>query len=186
VRLPPVAEPFTGPELVRDFGAVGAWASEFWHSFDTREFFQALGDAWAPADNVRHLIKSNRPVARALTVPRLALLVRFGFTRRPSRTYSALRANYHEALAAGLRAGRFAPRPLPPDQQTDEQRREILTRWSQTLADLAAGIPGWSELALGHLRLPHPGLGPLTVREMLLFTLYHNTHHVLGVAKHHE
>jgi hypothetical protein len=36
---------------------------------------------------------------------------------------------------------------------------------------------------LDRLRLPHPGLGLLTVREMLLFTLYHNTHHVLGVER---
>jgi hypothetical protein len=179
----PVDEPFTGAELVRDFGAVGRWAAELWQSFDTGEFFQPLGDAWSPADNLRHLIKSNRPVARALGVPRLVLLLRFGFARRPSRSYSALRATYHQALAAGLRAGDFTPRPLTPGERTDEQRREILARWSRTLAELEAAIPRWSERALGHLRLPHPGLGLLTVREMLLFTLYHNTHHVLGVAR---
>jgi hypothetical protein len=44
-------------------------------------------------------------------------------------------------------------------------------------------LQGWSEQALDRLRLPHPGLGLLTVREMLLFTLYHNAHHVFGVAQ---
>jgi hypothetical protein len=31
--------------------------------------------------------------------------------------------------------------------------------------------------------LPHPLLGPLSVREMLFFTVYHNTHHVLNVQR---
>jgi hypothetical protein len=31
--------------------------------------------------------------------------------------------------------------------------------------------------------MPHPLLGKLTVREMLLFTLYHNLHHVQNVAR---
>ena len=35
----------------------------------------------------------------------------------------------------------------------------------------------WGELALDRYRLPHPLLGRLTVREMLLFTLYHSVHH---------
>ena len=35
----------------------------------------------------------------------------------------------------------------------------------------------WSERALDRYRLPHPLLGRLTVREMLLFTLYHSVHH---------
>jgi len=183
VSSPPVAEPFAGTELVRDFAAVGAWAAEFWRSFETREFFQPLGDAWSPADNVRHLTKSNRPVVRALGLPRPILLLRFGWTHRPSRSYSELRATYRQALAGGLRAGDYTPRPVAADQQTDAHRRETVDRWSQTLADLEAAIPRWSERALGHLRLPHPGLGPLTVREMLFFTLYHNTHHVLGVAR---
>ncbi len=177
----PISEPFTKPDLLRDLGAVHAWSAEFWQSFDHAEFFAPLGDAWSPADNVRHLIKSNRPVAQALKIPKLFLLLRFGFTRRPSRSYSALKATYYEALDSGLKAGRFGASPILPDQQTDERREQELAKLSQTFSALSAAVQGWSERALDRLRLPHPGLGLLTVREMLLFTLYHNTHHVLGV-----
>jgi uncharacterized damage-inducible protein DinB len=36
---------------------------------------------------------------------------------------------------------------------------------------------------LDRLRLPHPALGKLTVREMLFFTIYHNIHHVENVVR---
>lgn len=176
-----VSEPFTKPEILHDLGVVHNWSAEFWQSFDRAEFFAPLGEAWSPADNVRHLIKSNRPVAQALKIPKLFLLLRFGFTRRPSRSYSALKATYYEALGSGLKAGSFAASPIPGDQQTDERREQELAKLSQTFSALSAAVQGWSEGALDRLRLPHPGLGLLTVREMLLFTLYHNTHHVLGV-----
>lgn len=181
MKSAPLSEPFTKSEILRDLGAVHDWSVEFWQSFDRAEFFAPLGDAWSPADNVRHLIKSNRPVAMALKIPWLILLLRFGFARRPSRSYSALKAKYYEALGSGLKAGRFAAPSIPAEQQTDERRRQELAKLSQTFSDLSAALQGWSERALDRLRLPHPGLGMLTVREMLLFTIYHNTHHVNGV-----
>jgi DinB superfamily len=183
IKPAPLSEPFTKSEILRDLGAVHDWSTEFWQSFDHTDFFAPLGDAWSPADNVRHLIKSNRPVAQALKIPKLFLLLRFGFARRPSRSYSALKATYYEALGSGLKAGRFGTSLIPTDQQTDERREQELAKLSQTFSALSAAIQGWSEGALDRLRLPHPGLGLLTVREMLLFTLYHNAHHVLGVDR---
>jgi hypothetical protein len=53
----------------------------------------------------------------------------------------------------------------------------------ETAAALHAALGRWGERSLDRLRLPHPALGTLTVREMLLFTLYHNLHHVLVVAR---
>jgi hypothetical protein len=43
---------------------------------------------------------------------------------------------------------------------------------------LCAAVERWPERALDRYRLPHPLMGKLTVREMLLFTLVHNIHHV--------
>lgn len=183
VAPPPVGAPQSRGELQRDLAAVGAWAHAAWSSFATDAFFAPLGEAWSPADNVRHLIKSNRPVARALGLPRILLLLRFGLARRPSRSYTGLRDTYREALGAGLRAGGYAPSPLPPERRTAEQRATTLELYAQSVAALGSALGSWSEGALDRLRLPHPGLGPLTVREMVFFTVYHNTHHVLGVAR---
>ena len=72
-----VQEPFAGPEIVRELRTVHSQSRAFWDSFSTPEFFAPLGEAWSPADNVRHLLKANKPVVRALGTPKALLLIRF-------------------------------------------------------------------------------------------------------------
>lgn len=182
----PVKEPFTAAELARDLQAVREWSARYWERFDVADFFAPIGGGWSPAGHVRHLVKSNRPVAVALGVPKPILALRFGMTWRPSRRYSDLVAFYHSALAGGLKAGRYEASPLPPERHNDAQRRESLAALDESFAALLRLVPRWGERALDRLRLPHPGIGMLTVREMTMFTVYHNTHHVLGVARQLE
>jgi hypothetical protein len=58
-----------------------------------------------------------------------------------------------------------------------------MRRRAGVLADLVAQAGRWSEADLDACRLPHPLLGRLTVREMLLFTQYHEVHHVANVER---
>ena len=178
-----VQEPVGGAEIVRELRALHARSRELWNGFSTTEFFFPLGEAWSPADNVRHLLKSNRPVLRALSTPKALLLFRFGAGLRPSQSYSEVRERYLGRLAAGVTAGRFTPRPLGSSDQTDEQRRALMASLDQVSESLTDAASGWREWQLDRFRLPHPALGRLTVREMLFFTLYHNLHHVRNVAR---
>lgn len=178
-----VQEPSSGAEIVRELRALHEKSRELWRGFSTIEFFFPLGDAWSPADNVRHLLKSNRPVLRALTTPKPLLLVRFGAGLRPSKTYSEVRERYLGRLAAGVTAGRFTPRPLGSSDQTEDHRGSLMAALDQVSRDLTEAVSGWGEWQLDRLRLPHPALGRLTVREMLFFTLYHNYHHVQNVVR---
>jgi len=179
----PIADPFTRDELRRDLAALRDWSASYWRRFDAAEFFAPLGDAWSPADNVRHLVKSNRPVARALRLPKLLLLLRFGPSGGRSRRYDEVVALYRAALAGGATAGRFAPRPLAAAERTPAARERFVAELAATLDEVAAALASWSERALDRLRLPHPALGKLTVREIVLFTAYHNVHHAAGVAR---
>lgn len=178
-----VNEPSARPELIRELHSVHKQGTAFWSSFATPEFFAPIGEAWSPADNVRHLLKSNRPVAKAFEAPRPALFFRFGFTRRPSRSYADLRETYLAALAGGVTAGRFAPTPEPPPADPEAARRELMEKRDMVSARLLAALTRWSEWSLDHLVMPHPALGKLTAREMLFFTVYHNCHHVQNVAR---
>jgi hypothetical protein len=183
MNVPVVEEPSSKRELLRELRALHESSTEFWDSFPASDFFAPLGDAWSPADNVRHLIKSNRPVARALRLPRIALLARFGIALRRSRTFAEVRDTYRAALARGVTAGRFAPAPEPAPADPDAARRALMKKRAEIAADLESAVEAWGERALGRFRLPHPALGMLTVREMLFFTLYHNLHHVNNVAR---
>jgi DinB superfamily len=152
-------------------------AVEYWASYDAAEFFAAMGLHWSAAEHVRHLTRSMAPLLPVMRVPRVALRVAFGAATAPSRTYEQIDALYSDALAAGGTAGRFAP--SPERAVPDVARRDaIMDAHSETLRGLTQAMERWTEADLDAYRLPHPLLGKLTVREMMLFTLLHNQHHV--------
>jgi len=158
-----------------------AESSAYWSAFDTASFFQPIGTSWSPADTVRHLTKSNRPVVKALKTPKLVLRFTFGKSRRPSVPYEDLCTRYRGLLAAGGQAGRFAP-SSHTESDPEAWRHSILLTYGQILRELREAVAHWPEKKLDQLQLPHPLLGKLTIREMLFFTLYHQRHHV-GVVQ---
>jgi hypothetical protein len=181
--LPTIAEPRTRDEILSELGELHRASREYWASFPTAGFVAPIGSSWSPADTVRHLTKSIRPVAKALRLPRLALALLFGPARRPSRSFAEIRDAYRARLTQGVDAGRFAPRPMTEPADVEAYRARITDFHEQAAAALAAGLTRWPEKSLDRYRLPHPVLGKLTVREMLFFTLYHNLHHVLVVER---
>lgn len=141
------------------------------------EFFQREGDAWSASDNVDHLIRSHKPIAKALKLPKITLKAMFGSVDQPSRSYEAICQIYKDTLAAGgVASGRFLP-----DQQTPEKseiaKAELLSQFLKASADLVSIAEKWREADLDNYFLPHPLIGKLTIREMLYFTIYHNLRH---------
>jgi DinB superfamily len=155
----------------------------FWADLPPDQFAAPLGDAWSPADNLRHLIKSTTPVTKGLSLPSLALRMLFGSARTPSASYVGLRDRYQAVLANGATAGRFAPKAARVPSDHAAWQRELVGRCRDSASDLRQAAGRWSEADLEVYRLPHPLLGKLTLREMLFFTLYHFTHHQANVVR---
>ena len=178
--------PSTGGEIRAAAQALHGEIMPFLDSLPTEAFFAPQGPSWSPAWHVRHLTKANFPVARALRLPRLVPRLLFGAAPEPSRTFDKLREDYRARLAAGGQAGRFTPsaKELPPDLAA--WRQEIVAAYERSVTDWIAASQHLPEKDLDRLRLPHPLLGKLTVREMLFFTLYHNAHHMAIVARRLE
>jgi hypothetical protein len=175
--------PSTGGEIRAAAQALHGEIMPFLASLPIEAFFAPQGQSWSPAWHVRHLTKANFPVARALRLPMLVPRLLFGKAPEPSRTFDKLREDYRARLAAGGQAGRFTPsdKPLPLDLAA--WRQEIVAAYERSVNDWITASQRWSEQALDRVRLPHPLLGKLTVREMLFFTLYHNAHHMAIVAR---
>lgn len=172
--------PFTRSEIAAALQAVEGEVASFFASLTHDELVDRVGEAWTPAEHLRHLCVSVSAVARGLAVPRCLLRLRFGRARAPSRPYEAIRETYRSMLAAGAGAsGRFVPpREDVSPALAAERRADLLARWARANAALRSALEPWSEADLERVRMPHPILGKLTVREMLFFTLYHNGHHV--------
>ena len=151
---------------------------DYWSGYSTPEFFAPTAGRWSAAEHVRHLTRSMTPLLPVLRVPRVALRLAFGAATEPSRSYEQIEAMYAKVLADGGTSGRFAPSPERADGDT-ARRDAIMDAHSETLRGLTQAMDRWTEVQLDAHRLPHPLLGKLTVREMMLFTLLHNQHHVV-------
>jgi DinB family protein len=175
-------EPHSQADLVAALRRLHEESEQYLAALPAAVFVAPQGEKWSPADHVRHLAKSTFPLARALGLPRPLLFLRFGVSRRGSRAFPELREVYLAGLAAGGKAGRYAPSPRPIPADTEAWRTQVLGTWRQAHEALLAQAARWPERSLDRYRLPHPLLGPLTIREMLFFTLYHNAHHLRLVA----
>ena len=172
--------PWSQAELLAALDAAEGEVRAYFGSLSTADFITRPGDAWSPAEHLRHLNRAVFAVARAFSIPRLLLRVRFGRARAPSRTCLELRDHYRALLAAGGRAsGGFVPaREDVAVEAVEPYRGRILAHWARANQSLRAGLDRWSETDLERIRLPHPILGLLTAREMVFFTVYHAHHHV--------
>ncbi len=163
--------------IVEALEAAHERAVEYWSAYGTPAFFTPMGVRWSASEHVRHLTRAMTPLLPVLRVPRMALRMAFGAATEPSRSIETLDSLYSAALRAGGTAGRYTP---PPDRSAADmvRRNKIMDTHSETLRGLTQAMERWSEDQLDAHRLPHPLLGKLTVREMMLFTLLHNQHHV--------
>lgn len=174
-----IAEPTAPAALAAEAHRIHSESVRYWTAFDAEAFFRRpASDVWAPADQVRHLTKAIRAVTRGLRIPRLFLLARFGWHRGASRSLERLRSDYQRALGAGARAREFAPRALETTEMDAAGRARVMAHHATAVTEFATAVSRWPGRALDRYRLPHPLLGKLSVREMVLFTLLHNVHHV--------
>ena len=141
---------------------------------DKDQFETTPNGKWSAGQNLDHLIRSIKPLQLAYGLPKFALLVLFGKTNRPSRTYDELVTKYKTRLAAGGRASG----PFIPPLIRFEQKNELIQKYKQQKQKLIAKVEKQSEKDLDNYILPHPLLGKVTLREMLYFTIHHNEHHL--------
>jgi hypothetical protein len=179
-----IDDPFTKPELLASFGSVHSAVADYFASIPTEKFFEHPPAVWSPAANLVHLIKSVSPVVMAMKLPKLLLLILFGAPKKSSQRFTQIKEEYRRELAKGAHAtGRYVPAVEEKPVDFEQAKQGSLRKWDETGKRLLDVLQGWNEERLDKLRLPHPILGKLTVREMLFFTLYHAVHHVNNVRK---
>ncbi|HYF61539.1 MAG TPA: DinB family protein [Herpetosiphonaceae bacterium] len=177
-----LGQPYGKSEIIEAWSDEYLEVGRFFAAIEGDAFFAAPAGVWSPAENLVHLIRSAKPVALALRIPKPLLMLRFGRMHRPSRSFAAMRSDYVDVALAGgaVASGSFVPQVTGSGR---EVKQRILTSWNNAGRRLEQELAGWSEAALDRSALPHPVLGTLSVREMLFFTLYHTMHHVNDVQR---
>ena len=175
-----IRDPFTKEEILDNLRMVNDTVTDYFASLSPQVFFAHPPGVWSPAENVEHLILAVGSRVEGLrNNSREDLRQKYGEANRPSRHYAEIRETYRNILTNGGVAGptvtpNIDDHPADPKASQDE----LIQRWRQTSQALVAAAEGWSETDLDTLQVEHRLLGMLTVRELLLWTTYHNLHHM--------
>lgn len=160
------------PETIASLESNARTIVAFFSGLSERVAFDGDADHWSPAHHLLHLTRANESVARALRSAELPL-----HPTARSRTYAEVRDAAGTALA-----------DTPKDRLLEMGRKvvlvpgaglaEIVNGFASSGAALRAAASTWTEDALDRHVLAHPLMGDLTVREMLLFFIVHERHHL--------
>jgi uncharacterized damage-inducible protein DinB len=131
---------------------------------------------WSAGQHVIHLVQSTKPLLNALKLPKIFLKWKFGTSNRPSRTFLETTNRYEEKLtqAKGL-VSRFSAN-MPTTSVSDAQNwLETFSKLNNKLNRKIANLPSKE---LDTIVLPHPLMGKMTIREILMWNAYHTAHHL--------
>jgi len=129
---------------------------------------------WSTAQNIDHLCSSTFPIAKAMTMPKLAMKMTFGTNNRNEKSIDELFEKYKKGLASGIKA----PAQFEPPFISNDQKKDTISKFKYAKEKLIKVSAKWDEKSLSKYIIPHPAIGKLTIREMLFFTIFHTEHHL--------
>jgi len=164
--------PSTTPEVLAALESSARDIAAFFSSQPDEVLFTGDPDHWGPAHHLVHLTRTSAVIERGLrsrTLPR--------HSTGHSRTYAEVRDAATSSLGATsrerlLEMGRevvIGPHPTCA---------ELVQSFLSASARLREAAMAWSEEDLDRRALTHPLIGELTAREMLLFCVVHERHHL--------
>lgn len=169
----------TTEDLVREFRALTAKACEFLRQIPPDRFFAHPDKGWSIAENVKHLSKTTWPITMGLKLPSAVPSALFG-KGKGSRPFAEIKRVYYASLAEGFQAGIYTPGKAVAGQA--EQQEKLIRKFEASVNDLIDAFSRLDDVLLDTVRMPHPAIGRLTLREMLYSSLNHDIHHMSVVA----
>ncbi len=138
------------------------------------QLLQGPSGRWNSAQQLLHLIISQKGTNLAYTMPGVALALIYGKSTKGSRSYEEVVADYQRHLANGAKSTKeYEPKlALPLDKQ------KLLAKYTDIGKAYLTALATKTDKELDTLQVKHPLLGKLTLRELAHFTLYHNRHHL--------
>lgn len=180
IQLEDVESIFTREDILENLDRITESIAAFYNDIPPENFFLPPADGgWSPEKNLRHLIKGTLPIYLGLLSPKFTLLI-FGSGKSKSRTMLEIKNAYLIKINSGSGAGVFTP--IGENTKIDiSLQQKLVSDFSKLFGKYKKQILSWEDSDLDKYNMPHPILGNITIREMLLFSIYHLFHHTKKV-----
>lgn len=130
---------------------------------------------WTTGQQAQHLLQSIIPLNYALSMPKFILRYKFGKAKRPCRNYDEITKRYKERLLEAKGKTYKGSKNKKVPKLSDKQY--ILNRLQTEHKKLQYKTRRISDQNLDLLVLPHPLMGKMLVREIIMWTACHVEHH---------
>jgi hypothetical protein len=130
---------------------------------------------WTTAQQALHLLQSIKPLNDAMSMPKFLLRYKFGKTNRDVRAYATIVNRYKERLNDAKGQTFKGSRNMKSPTLND--KAYILNRIEVENKKLQHKVKTWKDKDLDAIVLPHPLMGKMPVREIVMWTSYHVEHH---------
>ncbi len=142
---------------------------------DPEKWQQGPSGKWTSGQQALHLLQSIKPLNDALSMPKFLLRYKFGKANHDVRAYETIVQRYQERLkeAQGTTFRGSQNMKIP----NLKDKKYILCRLQVENKKLQYKTRKMSDNHLDTLILPHPLMGKMPVREIIMWTAHHIEHH---------
>lgn len=134
-------------------------------------------DKWTQGQHILHLFDSIVLLNKALRYPKFLLKYKFGTSNRPSRTYDEVSKRYEERLSVNKEKAKNFNKNLKKPLLTE--RNLLIDALQVQNKKLQYKTSKLKDKHLDTLLLPHPLMGKMTLREIIMWTAYHTETHLI-------
>jgi hypothetical protein len=143
---------------------------------DDEKWMLGPNHKWTTGQHTLHLLQSIKPLNKALSLPKFVLKYKFGISNREVRDYNSVVNRYKERLTNVPKGATFGPSknmkvPSIADKYFLIDRLQIESK------KLQYKTKKLNDKTLDQFILPHPLMGKMPLREIIMWTAYHVEHH---------
>ena len=140
-------------------------------------------EKWTTGQHVLHLVDSSKLLNKALSYPKFILKFKFGISNRTSKSYKEVAKRYEEKLSKNRdRAKRFNKDLATPKLAEKKSLIDALQIQNKKLQYKTNKL---KTKQLDTLLVPHPLMGKMTIREIIMWTAHHTEHHFKILKKNY-
>lgn len=140
-------------------------------------------EKWTTGQHILHLVDSIKKLNHAMSYPKFLLKYKFGTSNRALRSYDEVTKRYQEKLALNQEKAKAFNSGLK--SPTIQQKKQLLTTLQVQNKKLQHKTRKWKDKDLDNLILPHPLMGKMPIREIVMWTAHHTEHHTKTLIDKH-